>query len=105
MGLLPAALVPALGLLQALLGATARVPQILLNFQQRHTGNQSVITWGLCLGGNAARIVTTLFSMNDLVALLGPLVAFVLNGTLVLQILLFRRNTHEAIYGARRHED
>mmetsp|Transcript_9277 Transcript_9277/g.27815 ORF Transcript_9277/g.27815 Transcript_9277/m.27815 type:complete len:226 (-) Transcript_9277:74-751(-) len=93
MGLLPAALLPALGLVQSALGAVARVPQIVLNFRQKHTGNQSVITWGLSLAGNTVRIITTFASVDDWIALAGYVVAFVLNGTLVSQILAFRENT------------
>merc|ERR1712039_1115198 len=99
LGLLPPALLPALGLVQSSLGAIARVPQIILNFKQKHTGNQSVITWGLSLGGNTVRIITTAASIDDFIALLGYIVAFTLNGALVFQILVFRKNTHEVIYG------
>mmetsp|Transcript_93253 Transcript_93253/g.237235 ORF Transcript_93253/g.237235 Transcript_93253/m.237235 type:complete len:227 (-) Transcript_93253:103-783(-) len=97
LGFLPRALYPALGLTQTALGSFARVPQIILNFRQKHTGNQSIITWGLSLAGNTVRIITTFASVDDFVALAGYLVAFVLNGTLVTQILLFRANTEEAL--------
>mmetsp|Transcript_20981 Transcript_20981/g.45372 ORF Transcript_20981/g.45372 Transcript_20981/m.45372 type:complete len:228 (+) Transcript_20981:186-869(+) len=101
-GLLPTHLYPILGLTQSALGAFARVPQIILNFRQRHTGNQSVITWGLSLAGNTVRIITTWASVDDLVALGGYVVAFILNGTLVLQILAFRKHTQEVLYGKKK---
>merc|ERR1712217_296761 len=103
-GLLPEALLPALGLVQSGLGAIARVPQIILNFKQKHTGNQSVITWGLSLGGNAVRIITTAASIDDWIALSGYLIAFVLNGTLVVQILLFWANT-KAVLADKKRKD
>merc|ERR1712061_585201 len=102
MGLLPAALLPALGLVQSALGAVARVPQIVLNFRQRHTGNQSVITWGMSLAGNLVRIITTLAAVDDTIALGGYLVAATLNGTLVLQILIFWKKTNEEVWGKKR---
>merc|ERR1712061_331660 len=102
MGLLPEALFPALGLGQSALGAFACVPQIVLNFRQKHTGNQSVITWGLSVAGNTVRIITTFLSVDDWIALAGYLIAFVLNGTLVFQILFFWQNTQETIYGKKR---
>merc|ERR1719330_1486375 len=98
-GFLPPALLPALGLVQSALGVVARVPQIILNFKQRHTGNQSIITWGLSGCGNAVRILTTLASTKDMVTLGGHGVAFALNFTLVAQILLFWKNTNEVIWG------
>lgn len=100
-GLLPVALLPVLGLVQSGFGAFARVPQIVLNFRQRHTGNQSIITWGLSLGGNTIRIITTLASINDWIAVIGYLIAFALNFTLVLQILLFWQRTNEIIWGKK----
>merc|ERR1712232_1369025 len=82
LGMLPAAAFPALGLTQSALGAFARVPQIVLNFRQKHTGNLSIITWGLSTVGNTVRIITTLVSVNDWVALLGYVIAWILNFTL-----------------------
>merc|ERR1711972_343771 len=96
-GLLPEALLPALGLVQSGLGAIARVPQIILNFKQGHTGNQSVITWGLSLGGNIVRVITTLVDVNDIVTLAGHAIAGVLNFTLVAQIFLFYSNTQKVL--------
>mmetsp|Transcript_141979 Transcript_141979/g.360522 ORF Transcript_141979/g.360522 Transcript_141979/m.360522 type:complete len:103 (-) Transcript_141979:46-354(-) len=102
--MLPPAMLPALGLVQSALGAFARVPQIIMNFQQKHTGNQSVITWGLSLAGNTVRIITTFLSVDDFIALAGYVVAFVLNGTLVFQILVFWHNTQEILRGKKRKD-
>eukprot|EP00401_Gymnodinium_catenatum_P043243 CAMPEP_0117461786 /NCGR_PEP_ID=MMETSP0784-20121206/2707_1 /TAXON_ID=39447 /ORGANISM="" /LENGTH=225 /DNA_ID=CAMNT_0005255509 /DNA_START=1 /DNA_END=678 /DNA_ORIENTATION=- len=103
-GFYPPQLLPIIGLMQTALGAIARVPQILLNFKQRHTGNQSIITWGLSLGGNVIRIITTLASVDDMVALAGYVVAAVLNLTLTLQILVYWQKTNEVIWGAKQED-
>lgn len=97
--LLPVTLLPALGMLQTGLGALARVPQIILNFKQGHTGNQSIITWGMSMAGNTVRILTTLAAVDDLVTLGGHIIAFCLNFTLVSQILMFWHHTNEVVWG------
>jgi len=79
------------------LGSVARVPQIVLNFRQRHCGNQSVITWGMSFVGNAVRIVTTLASVKDMVILAGHVIAGVLNMTLMIQILVFWKRSQEIL--------
>jgi len=103
-GMLPPVLLPALGLVQTALGSIARVPQIVLNFRQRHTGNQSVITWGLSLGGTIIRVITTLASVNDVVAVLGYVIAAGLNFTLVMQILLYWKRTNEIIWSKKQKD-
>mmetsp|Transcript_498 Transcript_498/g.596 ORF Transcript_498/g.596 Transcript_498/m.596 type:complete len:225 (+) Transcript_498:3-677(+) len=104
LGLLPPALLPVLGLVQTALGSVARVPQILLNFRQRHTGNQSIITWGLSFGGTVIRVITTLAAVDDFVALLGYIIAASLNLTLVLQIAFFWKRTTEVIWAKKQKE-
>eukprot|EP00927_Polykrikos_kofoidii_P061723 TRINITY_DN56563_c0_g1_i1.p1 TRINITY_DN56563_c0_g1~~TRINITY_DN56563_c0_g1_i1.p1 ORF type:complete len:236 (+),score=41.08 TRINITY_DN56563_c0_g1_i1:62-769(+) len=101
-GVLPESLLPALGLVPTVLGAIARVPQIIMNFQQHHTGNQSIITWGMSMGGNAVRILTTLAALSDPVTLLGHVVAFLLNFTLVGQIVIFWKKTQEVVGSERK---
>eukprot|EP00929_Paragymnodinium_shiwhaense_P075488 TRINITY_DN38599_c0_g1_i1.p2 TRINITY_DN38599_c0_g1~~TRINITY_DN38599_c0_g1_i1.p2 ORF type:complete len:230 (-),score=58.08 TRINITY_DN38599_c0_g1_i1:198-887(-) len=98
-GHLPPALLPAFGLTPTILGAVARVPQIMLNFRQGHTGNQSCITWGMSFTGNCIRILTTLAAVSDVITLGGHLVAGVLNGTLIVQILFYWSNTMEVLHG------
>lgn len=104
MGLLPAALLPALGLMPTVLGAAARVPQIILNHRQKHTGNNSVITWGMSLAGNVIRVITTLAAVNDLISLVGHVSALVLNLTLVLQILAYWFRTNEVVWAQKKDE-
>mmetsp|Transcript_31957 Transcript_31957/g.74845 ORF Transcript_31957/g.74845 Transcript_31957/m.74845 type:complete len:231 (+) Transcript_31957:76-768(+) len=104
LGMLPVQYLPVLGLVPAFLGSIARVPQIILNFRQGHTGNQSVITWGLSAAGNAIRVVTTLAGVDDLITLFGHLLAGVLNVTLVLQILFYWQRTQEVIWKDKKTE-
>uniref|UniRef100_A0A7S1W9U7 Mannose-P-dolichol utilization defect 1 protein homolog n=1 Tax=Alexandrium catenella TaxID=2925 RepID=A0A7S1W9U7_ALECA len=101
---MPPVLLPALGLVQTALGSIARVPQIILNFKQRHTGNQSIITWGLSLGGTIIRVITTAATVNDFVALLGYVIAVVLNGALFAQILLYWNRTNEVIWSNKQKD-
>lgn len=101
-GLCPPDLFPVIGLVPTILGGLARVPQIILNFRQRHTGNQSVITWGLSLGGNVVRMITTLAEVGDAIALSGYVVAGALNLTLLLQIIYYWRRTNDVIWSKKK---
>lgn len=96
-GYLPTALLPVLGVVPTILGAVARVPQIVLNFRQGHTGNQSAITWGLSSAGNCVRIITTLAAVSDIITLGGHAVAATLNLTLLSQIIFYMQSTKEAM--------
>jgi len=95
--LMPAEFLPVLGMVPTVLGSVARVPQIVLNFRQGHTGNQSVITWGMSAAGNVVRVITTLAALGDMVILAGHFFAGVLNLTLVAQILVYWKQTQEAL--------
>ncbi|RLN57120.1 hypothetical protein BBJ28_00004499 [Nothophytophthora sp. Chile5] len=75
----------------------ARIPQILSNFKQGHTGQLAIITLVLNLGGSIARLFTTMQETGDPVQIAGFGVAILLNGTLVLQVLLFWGATNKAL--------
>ncbi|KAL4162689.1 hypothetical protein PRNP1_003221 [Phytophthora ramorum] len=75
----------------------ARIPQILSNFKQGHTGQLALITLVLNLGGSVARLFTTMQETGDPVQVAGFGVAILLNGTLVLQVLLFWGATNKAL--------
>ncbi|RLN54175.1 hypothetical protein BBJ29_008244 [Phytophthora kernoviae] len=75
----------------------ARIPQILSNFKQGHTGQLAIITLVLNLAGSVARLFTTMQETGDPVQLAGFGVAILLNSTLVLQVLLFWGATNEAL--------
>lgn len=65
-----------------------RLPQIVQNLRQGHTGQLSLITYLLNVAGNAARIGTTLQELDDKMVLLTSISALVQNGVLLAQILL-----------------
>lgn len=71
------------------LTAASRVPQILTNFKNRSTGELSILTGALVFLGNTARVFTTFQEIDDLMALLPVMSSFVLNGTILLQIILY----------------
>ncbi|KAF1773004.1 Mannose-P-dolichol utilization defect 1 protein [Phytophthora cactorum] len=75
----------------------ARIPQILSNFKQGHTGQLALITLVLNLAGSIARLFTTMQETGDPVQVAGFGVAILLNSTLVLQVLLFWGATNKAL--------
>eukprot|EP00926_Amoebophrya_sp_RCC4398_P002735 GSA120T00005481001.1 len=84
----------AIGTIPAVLGTASRLPQIIKNARQKHTGTLSIITWFLSFGGCAMRVVTTLALLGgDMVAMTGHTLALTMNAILVLQILYFWKNT------------
>jgi len=100
----PKETLPALGIVPTLLGAAARVPQIIMNLRQGHTGALSIIPWTMAMAGNSVRIITTLAAIDDIITLAGPVVAFVLNGTLVVQIFCYKDRT-KAVFQNEMNED
>lgn len=83
----------------------ARIPQILSNFNQGHTGQLALITLVLNLAGSIARLFTTLQETGDPVMVAGFGVGILLNGTLVLQVLLFWGATEKALAQAMKKKD
>ncbi|CAH0481191.1 unnamed protein product [Peronospora belbahrii] len=75
----------------------ARIPQILSNFKQGHTGQLALITLVLNFAGSIARLFTTLQETGDPVQVVGFGVGILLNGMLVLQVLLFWGATNKAL--------
>ena len=75
-------------IISTLFGLFARIPQIITNFKQGHTGQLSLISWSFSLVGSAVRIFTTLMEVPDKLILCMYISGFVCNLILVLQILL-----------------
>lgn len=71
------------------LNMLARLPQIFLNFKTKATGQLAFLTFFLSFAGNCARVATTLATLSDKATLAGHVIAALLNGTIVAQILLF----------------
>ena len=99
---LPAALSELLGLPRAIncgqlagglpvvLMLFGRLPQILQNIRQGHTGQLSLITYMLNVAGSGARAFTVMQELDDKIVLTSALSSFVQNAVLVAQILLLR---------------
>jgi mannose-P-dolichol utilization defect protein 1 len=74
----------------AFINAAALFPQFWHNFTTKTKGDYSPLTAGLALGGCAIRIFTTItLNGSDPVLLLSFFMAFLINGTLLLQILYY----------------
>lgn len=71
----------------------ARGSQVLGTFQLKHTGNLSILTTGLNLGGGIARIGTTLKETGDLTVLAGFVLSVGLNFIMFCQYWLYLENT------------
>ena len=90
---LPTELMQILARLPITLNILARLPQIILNFRTKSTGQLALLTFLLSFAGNCARVATTLATFADSATLAAHLTAAVLNGTIVAQILLLARTT------------
>lgn len=69
----------------------AKIPQILLNYNRKDTGELAPTTLGLQLLGNCARIFTTLAQVQDVLMLSSTLVAFCFNTALFGQWIYYSR--------------
>lgn len=68
--------------------------QILTIFQEKHTGNQSIVTLSMNCLGTSVRVLTTIAEVGwDFDLLLSHSVGAVLNFTLLFQYLAFKENT------------
>merc|ERR1719382_926104 len=91
---LPRQLVALVGLAPAGLIIVARLPQVLLNHRQGHTGQLAPVTFALQLAGNAARVFTVLHDLGgDPVVLAQHGSAGLLNAIILAQIARYRRAT------------
>jgi mannose-P-dolichol utilization defect 1 len=79
----------------------ARVPQIVLNWRRKSTGELSPVTLGLQVVGNVARIFTTLASVGDALMLLGVLVSTAFNTALVGQYIHYNTSSKDRSAGTR----
>ncbi|CAK0792929.1 unnamed protein product [Prorocentrum cordatum] len=90
----PECVVVAIGLTPMVLFVVARIPQLVLNCRQGHTGALAPATYLLQLLGNSARVVTTVYLLEaDLVALLQHGSAAAMNVMILLQVARYRRVT------------
>jgi mannose-P-dolichol utilization defect protein 1 len=71
----------------------ARGSQVVDTFRLKHTGNLSIVTTGLNLGGGLARIGTTLKETGDLTVLAGFVLSVGLNFIMFCQYWIYLKNT------------
>ena len=96
-GGLPVEYYSILGACPIVLSIWSRLPQIVLNTKQGHTGQLALITFALSGLGNLARVFTTIKQTpDDQLSLISMIVAAFLNFTLVSQILVYWKATVNA---------
>lgn len=71
----------------------SRLTQIMSNFSQGHTGVLALMTVVLQVGGNVARIFTTMTEVDDFAVLASYLLSFVLNAAIMIQIVVYWKAT------------
>ena len=83
------------GSASTVLSLISRLAQIFKSFKEKSTGPLSTITYGLNMGGNLARIFTTLKETKDVLLAGGYIISFFLNLTIFLQIIYYNRGKKE----------
>ncbi|XP_043711241.1 mannose-P-dolichol utilization defect 1 protein homolog 2 [Telopea speciosissima] len=69
----------------------ARVPQIWENYSNKSTGELSFLTSFMNVGGSIVRVFTSIQEKAPTSVILGSMIGIVLNGTILSQILLYRK--------------
>ncbi|EIE87327.1 hypothetical protein G6F46_010715 [Rhizopus delemar] len=87
--MIPAPLMSLLYALQIPIGLASKIPQIRANYVNQSTGQLSVFAVLNYFAGTTARAFTTWTELDDPIMLGGNLLASVLNGILVLQLILY----------------
>ncbi|KAK8792753.1 hypothetical protein WA158_004917 [Blastocystis sp. Blastoise] len=85
---------PLIGGLCAIIG---RIPQIMENKRQRHTGQLSILTWAFTALGSMARIFTTVTEVKDPIMTLSYCLSSLVNWILVFQIIFYWNRTTRII--------
>lgn len=88
-GMLAPALLSAMQIAATGVLTGAIIPQIVLNFQQKGTGEWSLITAVLSTAGNGLRVFTTVQLTMDPILLTGYILGFIVNATLLGQIIYY----------------
>jgi len=103
-GFLAADHLPLLGLAPTPCALLSRLPQIVQNYKQGHTGRLSFWTLFLMLGGNMARIFTNITQVKDPIILISQVVAAASNGAPLLQMLYYWQATTKVLDSERQAE-
>jgi len=85
----------------SLIFCASKIPQIITNFQYKSTGTLALFTFVLNFAGSLARIFTTLKEVSDMSVLMNFILGAVLNGTIMVQILMWGPKTTEILVPAR----
>lgn len=83
----------------ALLALGGRLPQIVLNVRRGNSGELSIISCGLSVAGNLARVFTTLTLVGDPIILATAMSQLVLNSVLLWQTLDTARQLRASVAG------
>jgi len=75
----------------------ARIPQIIENFRNGHTGQLALITLGMGFFGSIARVITSLAEVKDLQVALSFVLGFVWNAILLVQMLVYWNKTNQVM--------
>lgn len=77
--------------------SAARIPQIIENFRNGHTGQLALITLGMGFAGSLARVFTSLEEVEDLQVALSFVLGAVWNTILLVQVFLYWNKTNEVL--------
>jgi len=92
MDILPDVVYQGIGIINIVLFMCAVLPQIKLIYQNKSTGQLSIITTLLAWAGNIARVFTTSQEVKDPLLLAFFIIGSILNGTVLLQFFIYRKN-------------
>eukprot|EP01068_Selenidium_serpulae_P011350 Selendium_serpulae@DN5644_c2_g1_i1.p1 len=96
-GFMPSSLNKVVGFAPTPIAVAAKVPQVISNYRQGHTGQLSFLTLLLSFTGCAARLVTTLALVDDPIVLMTWTLSTIANGIPMMQILLYWDNTTKVL--------
>ncbi|CAE6920574.1 unnamed protein product, partial [Symbiodinium microadriaticum] len=89
-GLVPATVTAAAYAAVALLGIVAVLPQVVINYKNKSTGQLSFLVTGMTFGGMGARLYTTFVEVDDIALRATMLLNFSLVSTLMMQFAIYR---------------
>jgi len=80
----------------AVIFSASKLPQIITNFRNKSTGALAFTTFLLLFSGSCARVFTTFKEVNETSVLFNYLLGAVLNGTILIQILVWGSSPNAA---------
>jgi mannose-P-dolichol utilization defect protein 1 len=80
-------------IIATLISMTSRIPQLLTNFSQKHTGVLSLVTQTLQCVGVSVRLFTVVVETGDKAQIGSYLIALILNALLFAQVVIYWENT------------